>query len=491
MVANLALKHVDYEAQLIELPQEDVKWCTVTLSNVIKTGKRLEASVFDVESKKAYQILEQCKYEKTNLISPDGFVINAHYGGRLKRNYTSEWDSGAVGFIGSSEMLDTKPQPVKFMSSVKNNIESLRVKEGTVLISRSGTIGNLTVVNKTLSKLLISEHAIRLECKEYPGFVYAYLKSRTGQSLINSKIYGAVIQQIEPEHLADIPVPTPPNELKQKINNLIMHSFSIRDEANQLLDEANKLLINELELRPINKMGTKQFKNNMNVNNYSVKLSDLKGRFDASYHVPIVEAILESMKRKAEEITTLGDCRVSKRIILPGRFKRVFVEEGQGKVFIGGKQLFEIDPSNKKYLSIAKHKEKINKDLEIHENTILITRSGTIGKVNMTPKHWEHWIASEHIIRVVPANKEIAGYLAVFLSSDYGYHLLTRHTYGSVVDEIDNKHVSQTQVPFLKNKEIQCWINSLALQANKLRYDAYQAEQKALKIMDDEIILAR
>ena len=30
----------------------------------------------------------------------------------------------------------------------------------------------------------------------------------------------------------------------------------------------------------------------------------------------------------------------------------MYVEEGYGKVFIGGKQLYELDPSNKKYLSI-------------------------------------------------------------------------------------------------------------------------------------------
>src|SRR5699024_11283164 len=49
---------------------------------------------------------------------------------------------------------------------------------------------------------------------------------------------------------------------------------------------------------------------------------------------------------------------------------------------------------------------------------------------------WESWTANQHIIRVVPANSEIAGYLNVFLASDYGHQLITRFTYGSVVDEI-------------------------------------------------------
>jgi type I restriction enzyme S subunit len=220
-------------------------------------------------------------------------------------------------------------------------------------------------------------------------------------------------------------------------------------------------------------------------------LSNLSGRLDGSYHVPIVNAITDCLKKSADELITVGDERISKDIVLPGRFKRVYVEEGQGRVFFGGKQIFELDPSNKKYLSLTKHSKRIKAELEISKNTILITRSGTIGKVTMAPKHWEHWIASDHIIRVVPANDEIAGYMFIFLSSDYGYHLIKRYTYGSVVDEIDDRHVSQIPFPLLKNKSIQTKINDLALEANKMRYEAYVLEQKAMHIINDEVIYAR
>lgn len=121
----------------------------------------------------------------------------------------------------------------------------------------------------------------------------------------------------------------------------------------------------------------------------------------------------------------------------------------------------------------------------------LITCSGTIGKVALVGKHWENWTANQHIIRVVPANNDIAGYLNIFLASDYGYQLITRFTYGSVVDEIDDNHVRQIKIPLLKNVDIQNKINSLALEANKKRYEAYQLEQEALRIMDDEVIYAK
>lgn len=212
------------------------------------------------------------------------------------------------------------------------------------------------------------------------------------------------------------------------------------------------------------------------------------GRLDGSFHVPMVKAITDILHENAAEVTTVGDERISKNIILPGRFKRVYVEEGQGQVFFGGKQIYELDPSNKKYLSFSRHADRIKSELEILENTILITRSGTIGRIAITPKHWEHWIANEHIIRVIPTNDSIAGYLYIFLASYYGHQLITRFTYGSVVDEIDANHVSRIPFPLLKDKKIQSEINRLALDANSLRYEAYELEQKAIRIMDEEVI---
>lgn len=487
---NLAYQLASATELGIIVEESAIKWCSISLSEVIEKGKRLEASVYDVEAKQAYMRVKNGRFPSVDLIGEHSPVQKAHYGGRLKRNYIDKNCENAVGFIGSSEMLDISPQPIKFMID-DERVSDLHVKKGTVLISRSGTIGNMSFVNETLEKFLISEHAMRLECNSYPGYVYAYLKTKTGQALIRSNIYGSVIQQIEPEHLATIPIPDAPKEMKSKVDNLIVQSYTLRDESNALIDEATQLLIDELRLPAIEDFNVGYFKKDAPVETFNVKLSDMEYRLDASYHVPIVEAIMKHLTKHAEKVTTVADKRISKSIILPGRFKRVYVEEGQGRVFIGGKQLFELDPSNKKYLSLSQHGDRIEKQLELHENMTLITCSGTIGKVALVGKHWENWTANQHIIRVVPADDRIAGYLNIFLASDYGYHLITRHTYGAVIDEIDNTHVSRIPIPLLKNHDVQLQINALALEANEKRYEAYKLEQKALEIMDEEVIYAK
>jgi type I restriction enzyme S subunit len=479
------------EAACAELPRHQVKWCAVSISEAAKGDKRLDASFYNIDAGRAVADIEACPFPKVDLVDADHFVCKAHYGDRLKRNYIASTRRNAMGFVGSSEMLDTMPRPIKFMDSASGRADALRVKKGSVLISRSGTIGNLTYVNNTLSRFLVSEHAIRLDCAEnVSGYVYAFLKCKVGQALVKSKIFGAVVQEIEPEHLTSIPVPNPPNAIKLRINDLIVRSYGLRDESNDMMDKATVLLAAELKLPPADEIPVARFGGGGGALCYTVKLSELSGRLDGSYHAPLARAIEGHLRDHARELLTVGDARVSKKIVLPGRFKRVYVGEGQGRVFIGGKQIGELDPSGKKYLSASGLSARAWSELEVSENAILITRSGTIGRVAIAPRHWEHWAASEHVIRVVPADSAVAGFLYIFLASRYGHLLIKRFTHGGVIDEIDTNHVSQIPFPMLKDQSVQTEINWLALEANSLRSEAYELERRAIKIMNDEVIYA-
>ena len=474
------------ETTIKEIP---VKWCSVSLSDVVSRGKRLEASVFDVEAKQARQIIQSGKYPLTTVGGQNG-LTTSHTCARFKRIWVEKSD---MPIYQPSTIVDVKPSPDGYISKLtQTNIDALKVHRGQVLMTCSGTIGKVSYVSNTLDNKIFSHDLLRIDCKEAvdQGYIYTYLKSTLGNKILLTNSYGAVITHIEPEHLATVPIPDAPREIKERIHNLIVRSYELRDESNDLIDQATQLLIDELHLPDIHDFDVKDYKKDAPVETYSVKLSDLNGRADASYHVPIVDAIVEHLKKYADEVTTIGDPRISNAVLLPPRFARVYVDEGYGRVLIGGKQLYELDPSSKKYLSNTKHKKLLDQ-LEVYQNTVLITRSGTIGKVAFVPKHWEHWIPSDHIIRVVPANDAIAGYLYIFLCSDYGYELITRYTYGSVVDEIDDNHVRQIAIPLLKNKEVQKQINDLALEANEKRYEAYKLEQQALRIMDNEVIYAK
>lgn len=471
------------------LPPDEFKWATVSLQEVLAAGIRLEASVFNIEGRQAREILQECKWPLKMIAGQNG-IANAWHRLRFKRLYVSKSN---YPIYQPSQVNEIYPKPADYISvKTRTDLDSLRVKKNQILLTCSGTIGNCTVVGNTLNDKIFSHDLIRVDVKKpnEVGFVYAFLKSKTGHTLINTNNYGAVVDHIEPEHLSNIPIPDPSPILKQRIHDLIMNSFSLRDESNVLMDEAQALLKDALQLPEIDDFKCRYFKAGADFQNFSVNLSKLNGRLEASYHLPIVDAILKHLTAHAKEITTARDSRISSDIILPGRFKRVYVEEGQGAVFFGGKQLLELDPTNKKYLSLTHHAKRIKEQLTLHENMILITSSGTIGKVNITPRHWEGWTANQHIIRVVPAADSLAGYLYAWLASEFAYPLITRFTYGAVVDEIDDNHVARVAVPLLQDASIQKTINDKVLEANRKRFEAYELEQMALRIMDEEVLFA-
>jgi len=465
------------------------KWITVSLQEVVEKDYRLEASVYGIEGRQARKDLEKCKWDIAALCGENG-LATAYHRPRFKRIYVEKSD---YPIYQPAQINELHPKPSAYISDLtQTDINALRVKKGQVLLTCSGTIGNCTYVKNTFYNLIFSHDLIRIMPKEYNGYIYVYLKSRIGFNIINTNNYGAVISHIEPEHLNNVPIPNPSAILKQKIHDLIEKSFQLRDESNVLMDEAQVLLKEALQLPEIEKLQTKakQFDKKAGVLNYTVPLSELNNRLDGSYHVPLVKAIENHIHKTAKEVLKVGDSQISQAVFLPGRFKRVYVSEGSGVNFFGGKQLLELYPKTGKYLSFGKHDKRIENELKLKVNQILISRSGTIGKITIVPNHWEKCVASEDVIRITPNNECIAGYLYAFLCSPYGLILLKRVAFGAVQDHVSDKQVSEISIPLLQDGNTQKIINDKVLLANKKRARAYELEQEALQILNDKVIYA-
>lgn len=473
-------------SEIVDIYKEDISWSSVPLSEVLERDNRIEASTFNLDRAHSIQLLKNSKYDLVLLGSKEIGFKDCFYGPRAKRNYLTNIDNTSIGFLGSSEMLDIYPNPVKFVSHDNSMVDSLSLAEGTILISRSGTIGNVTFVSHTLSKFLVSEHAIRLIVNEFPGFMYTYLKTDVAQNLLHSEKFGSVILEIEPDALKNMLIPNAPVLIKKKINDLIIDSYANRDESNRLIDEATQIMIDQLELPPIDDLKKETFSYSKEVNSFSIKLSDLEGRLEGSYHTPLIKVIEKYINKKAI-VKKLNSEDITEKIILPGRFKRIYVEKGNGKVFLGGKEINQLDPSGKKFLSIKHYSDKLIRDIAIEKNDVLVTRSGTVGRVMIAPEHWQNWISSDHVIRI-SSKESYHGLIFTWLASEYGKELMKRQIYGSVVDEITDKQLGDVVVPIFKEDIINNSILNLINKANELRYQAYKQEQKAVEIMNREVL---
>ncbi len=488
-MVSAALKYEPEEVKAIKDPiflPSPVTYGSVSIVQMVKNNHRFDASAYNIEAMNALRKVYKSKFGWKYLLGQNGMISDAFVGSRFKRIYTD--NPLDIPFYLPSDIENIYPKAGKYISAKTNtDIDSLRVKQNMLLVSVSGTIGKTSIVRQRLDGRVFSHDLLRVVFKnEFDlGFVYAFLNTDIGLTILQSNNYGAVIDHIEPEHLSRVPIPNAPESIKQEIHNLIIESFDLRDQSNDLIDKAQKLLYQELQLPDINDIRPRYHARNAGFRNFVVKVSDLNLRLDASYHLPNINDIIELISKRAEKVTTLGDANISSGIILPGRFKRIYVDKEHGTPFFGGKQLLSLNPSNVKYLSIAHHGERIAEQLTLEENMCVVSRSGTIGKSIIVPKHWTGWILNEHCIRIQASSRDIAGYIYAWLDSPYCQPLIVRNTYGAVVDEIDDIQLSRVAIPLLKNKHIQKTINDYVLQANEMRYRAYLKEQDAINKMNE------
>ena len=460
-----------------------LRWCSISTEKVRSNAYRLDASAYDIEAMEALSRVCHNPYGWVYLWSEKGLVEEAYYPGRYKRIYTSE--GKGEPFYLPSQLEEIYPKPSKWISAkTASLLEKDRIEVGNLLISRSGTIGKCAISSGSSIGKIFSDDVIRITFKgAYDlGYAYAYLNTKEGLKLLQSNNYGAVIDHIEPEHLKNLPIPNASEEIKRSIHESVIASYDLRDQSNDLIDEAQRLLYEALGLPEKMDLKPKYYAPQAGFSCFTISSDELNKRFDVSYHLPEIKEVLSLISKQAAEVTTLGDPRISKEIILPGRFKRIYVEKEQGVPFFGGKQLLQLALPIK-YIAKQSYSQNLQDEITITNTDILISARGTIGKSCLAYKHWAGSCISDNIIRL-QCIKGFEGYVYTFISSELGQQLLQREISGAVVDVVEPVNVMNTPIPLLKDGAIQQRINVLVLQAYELRYQAYLKEQEALQQME-------
>jgi type I restriction enzyme S subunit len=170
-------------------------------------------------------------------------------------------------------------------------------------------------------------------------------------------------------------------------------------------------------------------------------------------------------------------------VFIPPRFRRIYVTADYGVPFLQGSHIVHFQPADVKYLSKTAHQ-----DLDrwiIRSGWLLVTCSGTIGRVAICPPAWDGWAASQHILRIVPNEQECpSGYLYSFLASPLGKVQLTNRIYGAVVDELTEDQARSVLVPMPTTADQERRmrrINELAVEGLGVREKAMKIDEQAVK----------
>lgn len=216
----------------------------------------------------------------------------------------------------------------------------------------------------------------------------------------------------------------------------------------------------------------------LKVKNSWFKDSDL--RLDAKCHLSEGRVAKVKVLKSPYKVEPLSN--VTQNIYNGARFKRYYVEDKENGIpFMGSSDMLKSDQQDLKLIS-KKYSKNVDK-LLLNKDWVLVSCSGTIGNTVYTNKDFEDKTASQHIMRIIPKENIKSGFLYAYLSSIYGYNLLTQGTYGAVIQHIEPHHIENLPVPIFP-KEKQQQIHQLIVEASELRVEANRLLNEAVCFFD-------
>ena len=356
-------------------------------------------------------------------------------GGRARRVYVKDRKHG-VPFLSSSDILQADLENVKLASKKYTpNIEEMTLQKGWTLITRSGTIGNCAFANAKHAQKLASEDVIRLVPNNIlkQGYIYAYLASKPGYSLLTQGTFGAVIQHIEPAFVASLPIPVLPEAFQQEVDNLIQDSARLREEATDALDKASSYFNQEYPIKDRTSVC------------YTKKLKSLELGFAAYNNNIEVDGFIAKYDSNSLKIAD-----ITSSVFAPPLFKHIYLSQDNGYPFMTGSELTKFNMRYYRWLSPRGVKNI--KDYVVKKGTLLLYKSGTtdggiLGNVFIADKKLDGCCLSDHVIRIVFNDDKMAYWAFAFLRSNGAIKMLQRLATGTMIPFITPERVSNMLIP--------------------------------------------
>jgi type I restriction enzyme S subunit len=413
--------------------------------------------------------------------------------GRIKRLWVTDPSHGKP-FLSSTDILQADLSTIRYISNraVEEN-PSLLIKKGSTLITRSGTIGRMCYVRPDMDSMACTEHVLRVipdETDIPSGYLFAFLSGRFGVPLVTSGTYGAIIQHIEPQHIADLPVPRLSNEIELRSHELIESGARKLASYQSLISAATERIFKAANIW------------NPTLSEWYADKSDVGFTVNSS-ELQIMRAWNHSRRaaRIKEQIRSgswsrLGDVTDSSWMRWRTQFQRIDADPEYGLEVITQKPLFRLFPEgrwvSKKYLM------NLSPRYLIPDRTILVAKQGTFGEDELfgrceyvTGPRMLARAYSDHCMRLVAKDGEIhPGYLFAFLRSEAGFRLFRSLAEGAKQQDLHWRTVPELPIPRCEFNEEQ-EIGAMIDQAYSYRNDAVDKMLEAAAMVELAIDRAR
>lgn len=202
--------------------------------------------------------------------------------------------------------------------------------------------------------------------------------------------------------------------------------------------------------------------------------------------------VLEIGEREGWKIEHLGEIA---EVFNGPRFKRPYADKGVTRGpkivrYFTGNAVTQTRGENIKYLDLGKAKTtqlRMIQQLYLHRGMILITDSGTVGRVIYATKYHQGAVGTNNLIRVVIEDEALRGYVYQFLGSKLGQDQLKKSIYGAIVEHIEPDEVRKIAVPIpVDSAEVE-QIGLPVVRSMELQEEAYEQLEKSRVELSDAV----
>ena len=447
-------------------------------------GRRLDCNPYISGAREARAALQELSAPKAELRD---LTLGIFDSGRESRSWVDDPRYG-VPYMGSSaiSLADLSVLPLVSAKQVKRN-PRLLVEEGWSLITRSGTVGRMAFVRPDMAGLACSEDVLRVvpdSSRIDPGYLFAFLSSKFGVPLVVSGTYGAIIQHIEPEHIATLPVPRFEGSLETAVGELVRDAARRITAACKLLNSATSALLSSAGLEDLRDHQWKMDPSAQGWGEHQVSPESLR----AIHYDPRISKVRSDIEsRSHSKLGTICDPEQFKGKII---FTRVDADPDHSVMLLGQRSAFHLRPEGR---WIAKRSIE-GLGLMLPPGATLIPSHGTLGEFELycraviVTKRTARYAYSGDFFRCVPVEDLVdPGYLFAFMRSRLAFRMLRSISTGSKQQEQHSAMMARLPIPRLR-REIEKEIAEMVDAACSLHDTALENEDRARAMVEGKII---
>ena len=375
-------------------------------------------------------------------------------------------------YLNTSQVFESIPKPRKWLAAGRTAaLQSRLVREGTILVMASATVGRTIVATRHHEGSIISHHFMRAIPHDSAdaGWVYAFLRSDQGQAMMRSSQYASIIRHIEPNHLLSIPIPRISEREREHFGQMLSEIVRLRNAAADLMERAFRAYERAFLAKDAQDSDW----------GFEVSIADASAgrrRFEASFHTPVARSIVRRMRRQQPlaEVTT--------GVWWGNRFKRI--PSASGQPYLSADDLFTTNPYEIEKIVVADGGRSDH--LVVEPGWILMACSGQTyglnGSAKIVTEYHRAFLLSHDIIRIIPDRSKIrTGYLLIALTHPtLGRPLVLREAYGSSIPHIEPLDLAKMPIA-RSTEEIENEVADLAEEAASALSRAEAQERKMVE----------